>query len=129
MSDIDIKLITLGFIPNELLAKAERENVTITINATVLGIYKENRLIGFGGYVINKNLTSSLCMSYVIKSERQKGVYSELTKYRLGMLKKHYVKSIKLNCNEITLSHHLKLGATVIKKSKNYTAVRYLLNE
>jgi hypothetical protein len=121
--DIKLKSITLSDIPSELLKKAKKSNIIINENAKITGLFKNNILIGFGSYVLNKNNSAKLCMSYVIESERNQGYYSKLLSFRISELKSMGINKIKANCTKLSLNHHIKIGARIIKHFKEITVI------
>ena len=79
--------------------------------------YKEDKLIGFCSALIQNN-TVVFKHDYVLKNERNNGVYSLLFKSRLNDFKGKKIKSTVTNKSVSTfIKHNFK----IIKETKNYT--------
>lgn len=87
-------------------------------NLILLGAYLEDKLVGFGGFVLKKNSAIIKC-DYVIKEYRKQGVATQLHKIRLGVLKVMELKYVEANATPMALKMHLNSGARIVEKYKN----------
>jgi hypothetical protein len=70
-------------------------------------------------------LNGKLKSNYVLKGFRNKGFFTELNKKSLVFAKKLEIKQLKLNCTDCSVNIHLKAGATIERKDKTITYMRY----
>lgn len=103
---------------SKIIKIAASENMFITKKKTkFIGYFESNKLIGLVGfYVLPKQYMIGFVSGYVLPTHRNKGIYHQLSQYRLQYVKDHYIKySIYLTANNNSKHEMKKLGFIIIE--------------
>lgn len=111
-----------------LIPILKRLGFTFAKNTIYFSYIKKDKIVGICGILFYKN-KAILKNSFVIESERNNGIYSEMVKYRMQIIIESGIKIIEATCTNCSIGFHLKNGAIVIKRYKKYTKIKYLCLE
>ena len=102
----------------------KKDGLIFKEDISYIGYYENDILIGIAGYE-EKNKKAILRCTYVLRDYRGKGIYGELVRYRLDILKSKGFNVVESTCTEKSLYYHLRRGAKIIKSYKKYTKIKY----
>jgi len=103
---------------SKIIKIAASENMFINKKKTkFIGYFKDKHLIGLVGfYALPKQNMIGFVSAYVLPIHRNKGIYHQLSQYRLQYVKEHYLGySIFLTANNKSKHEMEKLGFTIIE--------------
>lgn len=88
------------------------------------GYFLDDKLIGFCGLMIKKNKVI-LKNGFVLKSYRNKGIYTKLNEQRNKYINTLNINIIESNVTDKSINYHLKNGAIIIKEFKSCKTIQY----
>lgn len=94
-------------------------------NAYYFGVFEYSKLIGCTCIIQYKNGNGKIKSSYILEEFRKRGLFTELNKISLQFARERGIKQLKLNCTDCSVNIHLKAGATIERKDKTITYMRY----
>lgn len=95
----------------------KRNKMTLSKNATYLGAFLEDKLIGCVGW-LEFSHSIKLKAGFVLPEFRLQGVYTKLCNERFSIVKP-LNKIMYANCTSSALPYHLKHGAIIIEEYKH----------